>query len=142
MSQCSSGCDENTPELKLTDCTLTLSSLRRFKVIILHNPKMCDPSAHGARCVMQQRQRAASVPRARFSLFFLFFFYKPFLSFLLVHLPLSCAHTSLHISLCTVFFPHLSSEWTAQLVMSILVLSHPLFRPLSAMSLPGAAVRK
>lgn len=47
-------CDEDTPELKLTDCTLTLSSPQHFKVIILHNPKVSDPSAHGAHCVMQQ----------------------------------------------------------------------------------------
>lgn len=48
----SPGCDENTPKLKLTDCTLT--SLQHFKVITLHNQKMCDLSAGGACCVMLQ----------------------------------------------------------------------------------------
>lgn len=129
------------PRLKLTDCTWTLSAHSVFKVIIIHNRRTCDPSARGACCVMRRWQRPTSVLGARFSLF-----YKlPFLYFLLAHLLLHVL-TPLNSSLIVCFF-HLSSEWTAQLVMSILVVSHTLsfsFPPSlsDVFSCSGAAVLK
>lgn len=140
---------KTSPKLKMTHCTWTLPSLQRFKVIILHNQAMCDPSSHGACCVMLQWQRATSVPRTRFRVFYklpisCFFYWSICLSHVLTLL-----NSSLTISLC-IFFFHFSSDWTAQLVMSILVHSHtnflPFFFPLlffnRVSSCLGAAVLK
>lgn len=51
-----SRCDENAPKLKLTDSTLTLSSLQRLKVIMPHNPSSpCDATVTKSYvCTMSQ----------------------------------------------------------------------------------------
>lgn len=94
----------------MTDCTLTLSSLQRIKAVMLHERATCDPSARGAFCVTIKLR----------------LYHGPDLDFCLFYSSICRSHVlTLPNSSLSVF--HLTSEWTAQPVMSISGLSHTHF---------------